>query len=140
MAVYTFELLCSHHHSPSPELLYTFLLCRFALSLYVCVYAWACSRETRRRGVALLGLVSQAVVGGLTPCWELNLDPLQELYKFFKIYFYYFVCLHLCSVHVLGVRGDREPPCGCWELSLGLSQEQEVPLTTELTLQPSTHS
>lgn len=29
--------------------------------------------------------------------------PLQKQYKFFKIYFYYFVCLPLCSVHVLSV-------------------------------------
>jgi hypothetical protein len=29
-----------------------------------------------------------------------------------------------------------EPPCGCWDLNLGLSEEQSVLLTTEPSLQP----
>ena len=30
-----------------------------------------------------------------------------------------------------------EPPCGGWELNLGLLQEQQVLLTTEPSLRPS---
>jgi hypothetical protein len=29
-----------------------------------------------------------------------------------------------------------EPPCGCWDLNLGPSEEQSVLLTTEPSLQP----
>jgi hypothetical protein len=29
-----------------------------------------------------------------------------------------------------------EPPCGCWNLNLGPSEEQSVLLTAELSLQP----
>jgi hypothetical protein len=29
-----------------------------------------------------------------------------------------------------------EPPCGCWDLNSGLSEEQSVLLTTEPTLKP----
>jgi hypothetical protein len=34
------------------------------------------------------------------------------------------------------VIGSCEPPCGYWELDLGLLQEQQVFLTTKPSLQP----
>lgn len=51
----------------------------------------------------------------------------------------------LCSLLVLvevrnstgpRVMGGREPPCRCWELGLGSLREQQVPSTTEPSLQP----
>lgn len=35
-----------------------------------------------------------------------------------------------------GLKVGCEPPCGSWELNLSLLQEQQVLLTTELSLQP----
>jgi hypothetical protein len=35
-----------------------------------------------------------------------------------------------------GVTDDCEPSCGYWESNLGPLEEQLVPLTTELSLQP----
>jgi hypothetical protein len=34
------------------------------------------------------------------------------------------------------VTDSCEPPCGCWDLNSGLSEEQSVLLTTEPSLQP----
>lgn len=44
--------------------------------------------------------------------------------------------LRLCTICVLGARQGGKPLCGRWDSNLGLSQ-QEVPLATEPTLQPS---
>jgi hypothetical protein len=50
--------------------------------------------------------------------------------------------VHCCCLQTLQKRASdlitdgREPPCGCWELNSGHSEEQSVLLTTELSLQP----
>jgi hypothetical protein len=42
-------------------------------------------------------------------------------------------CLKRASVSPIG---GCEPPCGCWELNSGPSEEQPVLLTAEPSLQP----
>jgi hypothetical protein len=62
---------------------------------------------------------------------------------FFKIYLLYVSTLLLFSdtpeegtrSHDL-LSGGCEPPCGCWDLNSGSSEEQSVLLTAEPSLQP----
>ena len=59
-------------------------------------------------------------------------------------------CMHVCAPYVCcacrgqkesagslgtGVTDGCEPPCACWELTLGSLEEQPVLLTTESSLQ-----
>ena len=59
--------------------------------------------------------------------------------------YFYFVdinALPACMlVHQKGapdlITGGCEPPCGCWDLNLGSSEEQSVLLSAEPSLQPT---
>jgi hypothetical protein len=78
-------------------------------------------------------------------CWEQKSGPLQgnsTYFFFFKSYLFY-VCEY--TVAVLQAHQKRasdsitdgcEPPCCCWDVNSGPSQEQLVLLTTEPSLQP----
>jgi hypothetical protein len=95
-------------------------------------------------------------------CWALNLHPLEEqlvtlttepslqplslhFYFFFKDLFIYYIQVHCSCLQTLQKRASDfvtdgcEPPCGCWDLNLGPSEEQSALLTTEPSRQPSLH-
>jgi hypothetical protein len=56
--------------------------------------------------------------------------------------FILFILIHCCCFQTHQKRasnlitGGREPPCGCWDLNSGPSEEQSVLLTAEPSLQP----
>lgn len=65
-----------------------------------------------------------------------------DLFVFYILVF----CLHVCmyamcmpdacrvqkrALDSLNSKDDHEPPCGCWKLSPGFLQEQQVLLSTE---------
>ena len=68
-------------------------------------------------------------------------------------FYFYFVCMgvlpaYLCSRYVVPLETRRGPgfpgivetegceqPCGCWELNMGLREEQPVPVGTVASLQ-----
>jgi hypothetical protein len=60
----------------------------------------------------------------------------------FKDLFIYYMKVHCSCLQTLQKRvpdlviGGCEPPCGCWDLNSGPSEEQSVLLTAEPSLQP----
>jgi hypothetical protein len=62
----------------------------------------------------------------LEPMFIINLTILAVFIPFFKKGFIY------CYL----ITDGCEPPCGCWDLNSGPSEEQPMLLTTEPSLQP----
>jgi hypothetical protein len=56
------------------------------------------------------------------------------------IYYYMLVCCGCLQTHQKKasdlITGGCKPPCGCWDLNSGPSEEQLMLLTTEPSLQP----
>jgi hypothetical protein len=67
-------------------------------------------------------------------CWELNLRPLLVLAQRF-IYYYTQVHYSCPQMHQKRasdlITGGSEPPCGCWDLNSGRSEELSVLLLAE---------
>jgi hypothetical protein len=58
------------------------------------------------------------------------------LHFFFKL-IYYYSCLQIHQKRASDlIMGGCEPPCGCWDLNSGPSEEQSALLTPEPSLQP----
>jgi hypothetical protein len=79
-------------------------------------------------------------------CWELNLGhllaPVSPACSGSKIYLLLYVYVHCSCLRTHQKRasdlimGGCEPPCGCWNLNSGPSEEQSVLLLAEPSFQP----
>jgi hypothetical protein len=64
------------------------------------------------------------------------------LFLFFLRFIYYYISVHCSCLQTHEKRASDlimdgyEPPCGCWDLNSGPSEEQSVLLTAEPSPQP----
>lgn len=129
------------------SLFFTFILCVYYMGLahaVALVWGWrtACGMSL---GLGCRPLPAEPSCQHHNLLW--NLVILQVFifhmgltnYSFFFFYnlFLLFYCMSVLSMctYIFASWGGGKPLCGCWEWNLGLFQQQQMPLTTEPTLQ-----